>query len=157
MSLNGTEVVMGKDTYEFKDAPIEITDDIADYGSSLTITAIACSLTSQYGELVRTMKDSELTRFVYKVTDQPVVESVTSVPSTDSENRTIVEIGTKIRLYSATEGVTIFYTTDGSEPVFDEAVLEPKNSATRKYNGSEGITVPAIVTLPCLRSQQWHL
>lgn len=75
MSLNGTEVVMGKDTYEFKDAPIEITDDIADYGSSLTITAIACSLTSQYGELVRTMKDSELTRFVYKVTDQPVVES----------------------------------------------------------------------------------
>ena len=144
VSLNGTEVVMGKDTYEFKDAPIEITDDIADYGSSLTITAIACSLTSQYGELVRTMKDSELTRFVYKVTDQPVVESVTSVPSTDSENRTIVEIGTKIRLYSATEGVTIFYTTDGSEPVFDEAALEPKNSATRKYNGSEGITVPAI-------------
>ena len=64
VSLNGTEVVMGKDTYEFKDAPIEITDDIADYGSSLTITAIACSLTSQYGELVRTMKDSELTRFV---------------------------------------------------------------------------------------------
>ena len=144
VSLNGTEVVMGKDTYEFKDAPIEITDDIADYGSSLTITAIACSLTSQYGELVRTMKDSELTRFVYKVTDQPVVESVTSVPSTDSENRTIVEIGTKIRLYSATEGVTIFYTTDGSEPVFDETALEPKNSATRKYNGSEGITVPAI-------------
>ena len=144
VSLNGTEVVMGKDTYEFKDAPIEITDDIADYGSSLTITAIACSLTSQYGELVRTMKDSELTRFVYKVTDQPVVESVTSVPATDSENRTIVEIGTKIRLYSATEGVTIFYTTDGSEPVFDEAALEPKNSATRKYNGSEGITVPAI-------------
>ncbi|MEI3188688.1 MAG: chitobiase/beta-hexosaminidase C-terminal domain-containing protein [Lachnospiraceae bacterium] len=145
MSLNGTEVVMGKDTYEFKDAPIEITDDIADYGSSLTITAIACSLTSQYGELVRTMKDSELTRFVYKVTDQPVVESVTSVPSTDAENRTIVEIGTKIRLlYSATEGAAIFYTTDGSEPVFDEAALTPKNSATKKYNGSEGITVPAI-------------
>ena len=38
VSLNGTQIVMGKDTYEFKDAPIEITDDIADYGSSLTIT-----------------------------------------------------------------------------------------------------------------------
>ena len=144
VTLNGTEVVMGKDTYEFKDEPIEITDTIADYGSSLTITAIACSFTSQYGELVRTMKDSELARFVYKITDQPVVESVTSVPATDSENRTIVETGTKIRLYSKTEGVTIFYTTDGSEPVFDETTLEPENSATRKYSGSEGITVPEI-------------
>ena len=144
VSLNGTQIVMGKDTYEFKDAPIEITDNIADYGSSLTITAIACSLTSQYGEMVRTMKDSELTRFVYKVTDQPVVESVTSVPSTDAENQTIVEIGTKIRLFSATEGAVIFYTTDGSEPVFDETTLTPKNSATKKYNGSEGITVPEI-------------
>lgn len=144
VTLNGTEVVLGKDTYEFKDAPIEITDDIANYGSSLTITAIACSFTGQYGELVRTMKDSELARFVYKVTDQPVVEPVTSVPSTDAENQTIVEIGTKIRLFSATEGAVIFYTTDGSEPVFDETTLTPKNSATKKYNGSEGITVPEI-------------
>lgn len=144
VTLNGTEVVMGKDTYEFKDEPIEITDTVADYGSSLTITAIACSFTSQYGDLVRTMKDSELARFVYKITDQPVVESVTSVPSTDAENQTIVEIGTKIRLFSATEGAVIFYTTDGSEPVFDETTLTPKNSATKKYNGSEGITVPEI-------------
>lgn len=144
VSLNGTEVVLGKETHEFKDSPIEITDDIADYGSSFTITAIACKLATQDGQLVRTMKDSELARFVYKVTDQPVVEKVTSVPATDSDKQTVVEIGTKIRLYSATDGVTIFYTTDGSEPVFDETTLEPENTATKKYNGSEGITVPEI-------------
>lgn len=144
ITLKGDEIKLGIDTYEFTNAPITVTDEIAEYGSTFTVTAIACSVSAKYGELVRTMKDSPLVKFVYKVTDQPVVEPVTSVPSTDAENQTIVEIGTKIRLFSATEGAVIFYTTDGSEPVFDETTLTPKNSATKKYNGSEGITVPEI-------------
>ncbi len=144
ITLKGDEIKLGIDTYEFTNEPITVTDDIAEYGSTFTVTAIACSVSAKYGDLVRTMKDSALVKFVYNVTDQPTVEPVTSVPSTDAENQTIVEIGTKIRLFSATDGVTIFYTTDGSEPIFDEATLEPKNSATRKYSGSEGITVPEI-------------
>ena len=107
ITLKGDEIKLGIDTYEF---------EIAEYGSTFTVTAIACSVSAKYGELVRTMKDSPLVKFVYKVTDQPVVEPVTSVPSTDAENQTIVEIGTKIRLFSATEGAVIFYTTYSMRP-----------------------------------------
>ena len=62
------------------------------------------------------MKDSAIARFTYTVEDQAAVEPVLSIPATSSENRTTVKIGSKIRLYSNTEGVVIFYTMDGTEP-----------------------------------------
>lgn len=53
-------------------------------------------------------------------------------------------IGSKIRLFSATEGAVIFYTLDGSEPAFDETTLKPTGSSTLKYDATQGITVPPI-------------
>ena len=96
----------------------------------------------------RIMKDSAIARFTYMVEDQAVVEPVLSIPATSSENRTTVKIGSKIRLYSNTEGAVIFYTMDGTEPLYGAAAdgsgMEAKNDNTKKYNASQGITVPEI-------------
>ena len=94
------------------------------------------------------MKDSAIARFTYMVEDQAVVEPVLSIPATSSENRTTVKIGSKIRLYSNTEGAVIFYTMDGTEPFYGPAAdgsgMEAKSDNTKKYNASQGITVPEI-------------
>lgn len=132
-------------TYEFTTTPIQISTDFASYGSSVTITAVACKF-KEYGTtgMARIMRDSELARFTYSVGAQAAVEPVTSVPAASSDKRTEVTIGSKIRLFSATEGAVIFYTLDGSEPAFDEATLKPTGSSTLKYDATQGITVPPI-------------
>ena len=144
---------LGPGTYEFKAADsLRITTDFASYGSTATITAIACKLGSYTVDNVeknyRIMKDSAIARFTYMVEDQAVVEPVLSIPATSSENRTTVKIGSKIRLYSNTEGAVIFYTMDGTEPFYGPAAdgsgMEAKSDNTKKYNASQGITVPEI-------------
>ena len=69
----------------------------------------------------------------YKVGEQTPVDAVASIPQTNPETPTEVQIGSKIQLYSPTDGVEIYYTLDGSEPA-----LTPEN----KYNGAQGIIVP---------------
>ncbi|MBS6397843.1 MAG: chitobiase/beta-hexosaminidase C-terminal domain-containing protein [Clostridiales bacterium] len=144
VTIRGAELVLGENTYEYTGTPITITDAFAEYGSSVTITAQAGCYGIFNGLLSRTMKDSPLARFTYKVGAQTVVSTVTSVPATSADIRAEVEIGSLIHLYSGTEGASIFYTLDGTEPVFDEETLEPKNDSTRKYNPSSGIQVPEI-------------
>lgn len=150
VNIVGTELVLGEGTYEYKNKPIVLTEQFAEYGSGVTITAQACCF-ALYNDpltnnefLTRTMQDSPLTRFAYKVSDQAVVGMVTSVPVTSSDQRAEVEIGSRIYLYSATEGAEIFYTLDGTEPVFDGATLTPKNDSTYKYQASSGILVPEM-------------
>lgn len=144
VNIRGTELVLGEGTYEYKNKPIVITEDFAEYGSTVTITAQACCFALYNDSLTRIMQDSPLTRFAYKVSDQAVVGMVTSVPATSSDRRAEVEIGSRIYLYSATEGAEIFYTLDGTEPVFDGATLTPKNDSTYKYQASSGILVPEM-------------
>lgn len=142
LGLSG--LVLGGNTYEYTGAPIVISDDFAEYGSTVTIMAQACRFEEYNGVLSRTMKDSTLARLTFNVGEQAVVSSVTSVPATSSDNRTEVEAGSNIHLYTSTEGAVIFYTLDGTEPVFDETTLETKNSGTYKYNSSQGIKVPEM-------------
>ena len=137
------KITLGEGTKEFSGTPIQISTDFAEYGSTVTITAVACKFRLYGEDYARVMRDSELARFTYKVGAQAAVEPVTSVPATDADNRTVVKPGSKIRLYSGTEKAVIFYTLDGSEPAFNETTLEP-SSGTLKYNSSEAITVPPI-------------
>lgn len=146
--VNGT-IETGPGTKEFTASdPLRITTDFAVYGSTVTITAIACRFGTNGNQTYRVMKDSAIARFTYTVEDQAAVEPVLSIPATSSENRTTVKIGSKIRLYSNTEGVVIFYTMDGTEPRYgaaeDGSGMEAKNEHTKKYSASQGITVPEI-------------
>ncbi|SCG93732.1 Predicted RNA-binding protein%2C contains TRAM domain [uncultured Clostridium sp.] len=141
--VNG-KVELGAETKEFITTPIQISTDFASYGSSVTITAVACRFKEYAAGMARTKRDSELARFTYSVGAQAAVEPVTSVPTASSDKRTEVTIGSKIRLFSATEGAVIFYTLDGSEPAFDETTLKPTGSSTLKYDATQGITVPPI-------------
>lgn len=144
VNIRGEELVLGDNTYEFSEDPIIISEDFAEYGGSVTITAQAGRFQVYNGALTRVMQDSPLVRFTYQVDAQSVVGTVTSVPATSSDSRTEVQAGSIIHLYSSTENATIFYTLDGTEPVFDQSTLEPGNSSTYRYNASQGITVPEI-------------
>ena len=144
VNIRGDELILGDNTYEFTGDPIIITEDFAEYGSNVTVTAQASRFREYDGTLSRVMKDSPLVRFTYSVDAQSVVGAVTSVPATSDESRAEVQQGSRIHLYSSTDGAVIFYTLDGTEPVFDQATLEPANSSTVRYNASQGITVPEI-------------
>ena len=143
-NIRGAELVLGDNTYEFTDSPIVIGEDFAEYGSSATITVQAARFQEYNGTLSRVMQDSPLVRFTYQVDSQSSVGAVTSVPATGTDQRTEVQEGSRIHLYSSTEGAVIFYTLDGTEPVFDQDTLEPGNASTYEYNASQGITVPEI-------------
>lgn len=143
-NIRGAELVLGENTYEFTDSPIVIGEDFAEYGSSATITVQAARFQEYNGTLSRVMQDSPLVRFTYQVDSQSSVGAVTSVPATGTDQRTEVQEGSRIHLYSSTEGAVIFYTLDGTEPVFDQDTLEPGNASTYEYNASQGITVPEI-------------
>lgn len=111
--VNG-KVELGAETKEFITTPIQISTDFASYGSSVTITAVACRFKEYAGRMGPYQADSELARLSYSVGAQAAVEPVTSVPAASSDKRTEVTIGSKIRLFSATEGAVIFYTLDGA-------------------------------------------
>lgn len=148
VNLEGSEIKLGSGTKDYSQDPLIIKEDFASYGNNVTITAVACKFATYNGLISRVMKDSTIARFTYMVEDQAVVEPVLSIPATSSENRTTVKIGSKIRLYSNTEGAVIFYTMDGTEPRYgaaeDGSGMEAKNDNTKKYNASQGITVPEI-------------
>ena len=148
VNLEGSEIKLGSGTKDYSQDPLIIKEDFASYGNNVTITAVACKFATYNGLISRVMKDSAIARFTYMVEDQAVVEPVLSIPATSSENRTTVKIGSKIRLYSNTEGAVIFYTMDGTEPRYgaaeDGSGMEAKNENTKKYNASQGITVPEI-------------
>ncbi len=144
VNLEGSEIKLGTGTKDYSQEPLIITEDFASYGNNVTITAVACKFATYNGLISRVMKDSVLARFTYMVEDQAVVEPVLSIPATSSENRATVKIGSKIRLYSNTEGSVIFYTMDGTEPAYDVTTLEPTNTNTIKYSATQGITVPEI-------------
>lgn len=131
------QLVPGNGTYKYE-KPIVVSESFATYGKNFTIMAQAVT----YSEAGIPLKnDSDVVRFIYKVASQNAVAPVTAVPATSVEQPTEVQVGTVIRLYSETEGVTIFYTLDGSEPVFDSDTGECLSENTKKYNGTEGIIV----------------
>lgn len=116
---------------------LTITEDIASHGSTLTFMVKAVC----YEGIYRKMSDSSVVKFVYKVGEQLVAEKVSAIPATDDVNHVTVNPGDKIMLYSKTQGATIYYTTNGTEPVRKSDGSAGKN--TKKYNASNGIKVPA--------------
>ncbi len=121
-------------TKEYNDSvPIVVTEDVANYGKSFMIMAQAVTYLEEGGRYYKISQDSPVAKFIYKVAEQTPVDAVASIPQTNTETPTEVQIGSKIQLYSPTDGVDIYYTLDGSEPA-----LIPEN----KYNGAQGILVP---------------
>lgn len=134
--------VSGADnTIEYKDTkPIIVNESVANYGKSFLIMAQAVTYKEINGEYYRIYLDSPVAKFTYKVADQTPVEPVQSIPQTNADEPKEIQIGSKIQLYSATEGVIIYYTLDGSEPGFDEITKEPKEG-TYRYSGTDGVKV----------------
>lgn len=133
--------VAGANTKEFSISdPIIVNDQIANYGESFLIMAQAVNYTEIEGRYYRASQDSPVAKYNYKVEAQVAVAPVESVPTTNADTPTEVQVGSKIQLYSDTESVDIYYTLDGSEPTFDEATKEP-GANTYKYNGTSGIVV----------------
>lgn len=138
---NGGRPTAGENTEEYSDStPIIVNESIANYGKSFLIMAQAVTYKEINGTYYRTYLDSPVAKFTYTVDAQTPVEIVQSIPQTNADAPKEVQIGSKIQLYSETEGVIIYYTLDGSEPSFDESTKEP-NEGTYKYSGTTGITV----------------
>ena len=133
--------VAGANTKEYKDSePIKVTEEIANYGQSFLIMAQAVTYKEVEGGYYRVYQDSPVAKFNYKVGEQTAVEPVQSIPKTNADTPIEVQVGSKIQLYSDTEGVDIYYTLNGSEPLFDETTKEP-GANTFKYSGITGIPV----------------
>lgn len=140
INASGSDLTVSGSTREYtSDSPIVVTEDFATYGRTFTITAQAVTYTSYNGGIYRVNEDSEVVRFTYQVSDQAAVETVMSVPATSADSPAEVEAGSSIQLYCNTDGVQIYYTLDGSEPVFDEDTGEMGEN-THLY--TNGITVP---------------
>ena len=140
IDASGSDLVPSGSTREYtSDSPIMVTEDFATYGRTFTITAQAVTYTSYNGGVYRVNEDSEVVRFTYQVSDQAAVETVMSVPATSADSPAEVEAGSSIQLYCNTDGVSIYYTLDGSEPVFDEDTGEVGENT---YLYTNGVTVP---------------
>ncbi len=140
IDASGSDLAPSGSTREYtSDSPIMVTEDFATYGRTFTITAQAVTYTSYNGGIYRVNEDSEVVRFTYQVSDQAAVETVMSVPATSADSPAEVEAGSSIQLYCNTDGVQIYYTLDGSEPVFDEDTGEVGENT---YLYTNGVTVP---------------
>ena len=133
--------VAGANTKEYNDMePIVVDKSIASYGETFMIMAQAVTYTKIDDIFYRTHLDSPVAKFIYKLGEQQSVAGVKSIPQTNADTPTEVMIGSKIQLYSDTEGVDIYYTVDGSEPIFDPVTKEV-GSNTYKYSGTTGVVV----------------
>ena len=133
--------VAGANTKEYKDSePIKVTEEIANYGQAFLVMAQAVTYKEIDGAYYRIYQDSPVAKFNYKVGMQTPVEKVQSIPKTNADTPVEVQVGSKIQLYSDTEGVDIYYTLNGTEPLFDAETKEPGEN-TFKYSGTTGIVV----------------
>lgn len=140
IDASGSDLRPTGSTKEYKSGDvIVVSEDFATYGRTFTITALAVTYTQYNGGVYRVYNDSEVVRFTYQVSDQAVVEGVSSIPATTAANPTEVEAGSSVQLYCGTEGVRIYYTVDGSEPVFDE---DTGQMGANTYLYTTGVTVP---------------
>ena len=140
IDASGSDLAPSGSTREYtSDSPIMVTEDFATYDRTFTITAQAVTYTSYNGGVYRVNEDSEVVRFTYQVSDKAAVETVTSIPATSADSPAEVEAGSSIQLYCNTDGVSIYYTLDGSEPVFDEDTGEVGENT---YLYTNGVTVP---------------
>lgn len=105
--VDGWVAVDGTSTQEFNvKNPYTVPNDDA---SLITINAIAVSKTDS-------LENSEIVSFRYRVNELPAAEAPVSNPITSEEDPTTLAAGTSIYLRSDTTGMTIFYTTDGTQP-----------------------------------------
>lgn len=142
---NGPTKGKGTEEYTIAD-PIIVNEEFAEYGKSFLIMAQAVTYKQAGDSYVCVYQDSPVAKFTYVVGNQPAVSAVQSVPKTNADKPTEVQVGSKIQLYSETEGVTIYYTLDGSEPTFKESETEPgklvPGGTTKEYTGATGVVVP---------------
>lgn len=133
--------VAGENTKEYSDEePIVVNSTFANYGKSFLIMAQAVNYVKIGDSYYRVYQDSPIAKYTYNVDEQIAVEAVQAIPQTNADKPTEIQVGNRIQLYSETEGVEIYYTLDGSEPLFDEntGVL---GENTYKYSGATGIAV----------------
>ena len=70
--------------------------------------AQAVNYTEIEGRYYRASQDSPVAKYNYKVEAQVAVAPVESVPTTNADTPTEVQVGSKIQLYSDTESVDIY-------------------------------------------------
>lgn len=133
--------IAGEDTKEYSESEqIIVNDDFANYGKTFLIMAQAVTYVEIDGNYYRSHQDSPVAKFTYKVDEQIAVESVQSIPQTNADTPLEIQVGNRIQLFSETEGVDIYYTLNGSEPVFD-AVTGDLGENTYKYSSETGVIV----------------
>lgn len=133
--------VAGENTKEYSDEePIVVNSTFANYGKSFLIMAQAVNYVKIGDSYYRVYQDSPIAKYTYNVNEQIAVEAVQAIPQTNADKPTEIQVGNRVQLYSETEGVEIYYTLDGSEPLFDEST-GALGENTYKYSGATGITV----------------
>lgn len=80
------------------------------------------------------------------ITDSSKVQAITATPDSG-----LVKSGDKVTLSTATEGATIYYTTDNSEPttnslVYSEPITITKNTTIKAFGVKAGLTNSEVAT-----------
>ena len=133
--------VAGEGTKEYNESEqIVVNETFANYGKTFLVMAQAVTYTKIDDNYYQVYQNSLVGRYTYMVDGQAAVEVVQAVPQTNADTPTEIQVGSRIQLYSETEGVEIYYTLDGSEPVFDTNTGEP-GEKTYKYSNIAGIIV----------------
>lgn len=111
----------------------------AEAGKDFLIQAKTIVIDESNGEKI--YEDSPVVQFSFKVNDLETVAAPTVTPATTESKPAVVEEGDTILLATTTAGAKIYYTLDGSAPVLDDDG-NPRNTATKLYEGDKAITVP---------------
>lgn len=130
----GTTKVYGKET-----SYVEVKEPEARQGQTFLIQAKTVKVDLNTGK--KSLEDSSVAQFSYRITDAEMVAAPTATPATTEKSPTVVNEGSKIVLNSTTAGAKIYYTLDGTSPYINEDGSLSKS--TNLYNGKDAIVVPA--------------
>ena len=137
ISANGTTVInptSGKDGME--KATVTVAVPVPTLESNKAVTVDVSNYSTPV-EITPSSNKDAMEKITLTLSNIPEVYDVVSNPTFSEESGT-VESGTKIQLSCATEGATIFYTTNGDTPDLGDSIYSEEIEIT------ETVTIKAI-------------